>query len=245
MEKPSPDAMPTQTPQKPDRPDYPGSLPGAGALPGVGATPGGLSQLEDRIRGGDRAALAQALEQQQRRLYNLVFRMVGHRDDAAEVAQEAMLKIVQHIHDFKGRSSLGTWMTRIAMNLALTFLRKRARRQSVSLDAPLAQAGAGESASSLSLRDQLADFREPPPGHSVEMDELRRQLWAGLQGLEDEARAVLVLRDVGQMDYPQIAEVLGIPLGTVKSRLFRARLALRQQIAHPPGNTPPRPGSAA
>ncbi|MCC7205455.1 MAG: sigma-70 family RNA polymerase sigma factor, partial [Phycisphaeraceae bacterium] len=85
-----------------------------------------MDQLEDRIRRGDRAALAQALEQQQQRLYNVVLRMVSHRDDAADVAQEAMLKIVQHIDDFKGRSSLGTWMTRIAMNLALTFLRKRA-----------------------------------------------------------------------------------------------------------------------
>ncbi|MCC7147222.1 MAG: sigma-70 family RNA polymerase sigma factor [Phycisphaeraceae bacterium] len=206
--------------------------------------------LTRQVMEGDRAALAQVLVAEQTRLFNTVLRMLNRRDDAEEVTQEAMLKIVQHIDDFRGRSCLATWMTRIAMNLAISFLRKRRNHPVVSLD----QAdGRFEAASSALLRNRLEDSREPPPGYRVQQEETARLLQGALENLEDDLRAVVVLRDVQDLDYQQIAEVLGVPVGTVKSRLFRARLALRQWLADftedsppplsPPPSSPPSPPS--
>ena len=92
-------------------------------------------RLADQARHGDQGALGQLLQNHQHRLYNVVLRMVGHRDDAADVTQEAMFKIVEHIGDFRGQSDISTWMTRIAMNLCFSLLRKRRLRRTTSLDA--------------------------------------------------------------------------------------------------------------
>lgn len=186
-------------------------------------------KLAQRVMQGDQGALVEVLEAQQQRLYNIVLRMVGNRDDAAELTQEALLKIVQHIGDFRGKSLLTTWMTRIAMNLAVSFLRKASRRGTMSLDQTLHD-GAGGAAS---LAAALADHREPEPARGVERQEELAAVLAGLARLDEDHRAVLVLRDIDAMDYQQIATVLAMPVGTVKSRLFRARLALRREIAQP------------
>lgn len=196
-------------------------------------------KLVQRVMQGDQGALAEVLEAQQQRLYNIVLRMVGNRDDAAELTQEALLKIVQHIGDFKGKSLLTTWMTRIAMNLAVSFLRKASRRGAASLDQPL-QDGAG---GATSLAAVLADHREPGPAQGVERQEQLAAVLAALARLDEEHRAALVLRDIDGMDYQQIAAVLAMPVGTVKSRLFRARLALRREIAQ--AGRPGQPGRDA
>ena len=189
-------------------------------------------QLVDDISRGDRAALGQALNLHQHRLYNIVRRMVGHREDAAEITQETMLKIVEHIDDFRGHSSILTWMTRIAMNQSISYLRKRRSRHTVSLEADRP----GNRGRSSALRTQLPDEREPGPVESVQKREMTQLLKIAISRLDDDFRSVLVLRDIDQMDYRQIGEVLDIPAGTVKSRLFRARLALRHQMLqlHPP-----------
>ncbi|MEX0654690.1 MAG: sigma-70 family RNA polymerase sigma factor [Phycisphaeraceae bacterium] len=188
----------------------------------------------DRIRDGDTSAMGELLSAYQGRLFNVCLRMLSNRDDAAEATQEAMLKIIQHIDSFRGRSQLSTWMIRIAMNQATTRLRQRQRRPTFSLDGRghangrAHRVGGDDQASG--LREVLSDSREPEPGAGVEKEELRRQLQTALGTLEEEFRAVLVLRDIDGMDYQQIADVLETPVGTVKSRLFRARLAMRQQL---------------
>jgi len=181
-----------------------------------------------RVVQGDRAALADLLESQHQRLYNIILRMVHHRDDAAELAQEAMLKIVQHIGDYSGRAAITTWMIRIAMNLAISHLRKASHRGAVSLDAAVTAGGDDDRAATLG--EHLPDRREPDPATSVENKETVSHLFEALGRLEDEHRAVVVLRDLGDMDYQQMASALGVAVGTVKSRLFRARLALREQM---------------
>jgi len=195
-----------------------------------------LQHLVDQAQNGDNCALGELLQSHQKRLFNTTLRMVGNPDDAAEVTQEAMLKVIEHIGDFNGQSSVSTWMTRIAMNLSFSYLRKRRIRQTVSLDTG---GSAGPSGSRpgfggdqlTPLREQIANRREPGPESRVQKDEMVAQLQFALDGLQDDLRAVLVLRDIDEMDYQQIAGVLAIPVGTVKSRLFRARLALRQKIA--------------
>jgi RNA polymerase sigma-70 factor (ECF subfamily) len=196
-------------------------------------------QLVARLRGGDRAALAELLEGYQHRLYNVALRMLSHRDDAAEVAQDAMLKIVEHVGDYHGDSAIGTWMIRIVMNLSISRLRQRRLRLTTSLDAP---GGGGDGIDQgTPLREQLAHEREPGPELSVQQREMSARLHAALGLLDEEFRTVLVLRDIEELDYQQIAQALALPLGTVKSRLFRARLALRQIMIEPdPDRSGPR-----
>ncbi|MFW6060315.1 MAG: RNA polymerase sigma factor [Phycisphaeraceae bacterium] len=185
------------------------------------------SALLARVRAGDRTALNELLAAYQGRLYNICLRMVGNRDDAAEATQEALLKAVQHIDRFRGEAKLSTWLIRIATNEATTHLRRRRIRRAASLEASHDGQTDGDAHT---LRHRLTDQREPPPEQRVQQDETLQRIEAALDQLDPDFRAVLVLRDIDQMDYQQIAEVLETPIGTVKSRLFRARLALREQL---------------
>ena len=193
--------------------------------------------LIQRVHDGDRAALGDLLRAHQRRLYNVCFRMVSHPDDAAELTQDVLLKIVEKFDGFRGDAKLTTWMTRIAMNASISHLRKRKLRQTVSLNQSFGSAaGPGGEADGVSLAGRLPDPREPGPAACVEQHEMLDELQTAIANLDDDQRAVLVLRDVEELDYHQIAQTLDLPVGTVKSRLFRARLALREQLN--PASTP-------
>lgn len=189
-------------------------------------------ELLGRAIDGDRHALGQLLTMHQRRLYNTVLRMVSNPDDAAEVTQDTMLKIVQHIGGFRRDAKLTTWMTRIAMNQAISHLRKRRSRDTVSLESSgrAAASAHAEQDQAASLRAALADHREPPAEHRVETRDEADRLQSAIDRLDDEFKAVLVLRDIHQMDYAEIAATLELKTGTVKSRLFRARLAVRELL---------------
>jgi RNA polymerase sigma-70 factor (ECF subfamily) len=184
--------------------------------------------LIEQVQGGDRAALGRLLEMHQDRLFNIALRMVSNRDDAAEVTQDAMVKIIQHIDTFRSEAQITTWMTRIVMNQAITRLRRRKLRDHASLDAT--RPGPSGDDAGASLRKVLEDNREPAAEQRVEEGEMIERLLAAIDRLDTDFRAVLVLRDLEEMDYQQIADTLEIKVGTVKSRLFRARLALRQEM---------------
>lgn len=187
-------------------------------------------QLVAAVVKGDQHALGKLLEAMQPRLFNVCLRMLGNRDDAAEVTQEAMLKVIEHVQDFRLQANIATWMIRIAMNLSISHLRKRKVRLAASLEhASTTGTGAGADQSA-TLRQQIEDRRELDPAQSVQQKEMLVHLQAALAGLEEDFRSVLVLRDIEEMDYQQIATVLDVPVGTVKSRLFRARLALRHEM---------------
>lgn len=196
--------------------------------------------LIELARKGDRSALGQLLDHHHNRLYNVALRMVSNRDDAAEITQDAMLKVVQHIASYDGRSKLSTWMIRITMNQSISFLRKRKLRKTTSLDMEFSAGGNASSSGSgkggatgdgPSLRDRIAGDEELQPDQCVEKVEMLEQLHKALDRVEDDFRAILVLRDINEMDYQQISDVLSVPVGTVKSRLFRARLALREEMS--------------
>ncbi len=200
--------------------------------------------LIQRVHEGDRVALGELLRAHQRRLYNVCFRMVSHPDDAAELTQDVLLKVVEKIDGFRGDAKLTTWMTRIAMNASISHLRKRKLRRTVSLNQSAPGHGHGPGPGSpfddngSSLAHRLADAREPGPAACVQHHESLDALQRGIASLDDDQRAVLVLRDLEELDYHQIAQTLDLPVGTVKSRLFRARLALREKL-----NPTPAPGS--
>lgn len=185
-------------------------------------------QLVDQIQRGDLGALGELLGAYQKRVYHVCLRMVSNRDDAAELTQEALLRAVKHVDSFKKNSRFSTWLIRIAMNLSISHLRKHGRRKTISLDMTIGSDRGGDQASS--LKDLMTNEREQNPQMSVEKDEQVERLLAALDGLEESLRMVIILRDLQGMDYQQIADVIEVPIGTVKSRLFRARLALRQAM---------------
>lgn len=189
-------------------------------------------QLVDRATAGDRQAMGELLSNYHNRLYNVALRMVNHQDDALELTQDAMLKIVEHLHTYDGRSQLSTWMIRITMNLSISHLRKRKLRKTASLDTQSNSGLSGtEGEVSTSLSDRIETKNELPAEQCVEESEMLAALHEAMANLDEEFRSVLVLRDVNEMDYREIADILEVPVGTVKSRLFRARLALREEMS--------------
>jgi RNA polymerase sigma-70 factor (ECF subfamily) len=181
--------------------------------------------LLQRARQGDRAAYGQIVMLHQDRLFNAVLRMVGDREEAGEITQEALARGLVKIESFRGEASAYTWLFRIAMNLAISQLRKVQRHRTFSLDAPR---GDGQDQAS-GLLDRVQQ-QQTDPQAELEKRERDQQVLAALGRLDAEYRAVLVMRDIEGFDYQQIADVLGLPLGTLKSRLFRARLALRDEL---------------
>lgn len=183
---------------------------------------------------GDRGAYGHIVVRYQDRLYNGVLRMVGDADEARELTQEAFTRGLMKIDSFRGEAQPYTWLFRIAANLAISQLRKVQRRRVFSLDAvPTGKASNGKHPpqdQAAGLADRFQRAATDTPAQQVENRERDQHVLAALGRLDAEYRAVLVMRDIEGFDYQQMADVLGLPLGTLKSRLFRARLALRDEL---------------
>lgn len=184
-----------------------------------------------RAQAGDRAAYGQLVLLYQDRLFNAALRMVGDRDEAMELTQEAFTRGLASLDGFRGEASPYTWLFRIAINLGISRLRKNPRARTFSLDRHANGDGRGDDDQAAKLKDRFArDGRRDNPGVRVERRERDQQVLAALGRVDADYRAVLVMRDVEGFDYQQMADVLDLPLGTLKSRLFRARLALRDEL---------------
>lgn len=180
---------------------------------------------------GDRAAYGQVVVLYQDRLYNAVLRMVGDRDEARELTQEAFTRGLMNLNSFRGDASPYTWLFRIAVNLAISQLRKVQRQRTFSLDGSgnARQRDGDDQASG--LMDRVARERGgETPLQRMERQERDEAVLTALGKLDAEYRAVLVMRDIEGFDYQQMADILSLPLGTLKSRLFRARMALRDEL---------------
>ncbi len=177
---------------------------------------------------GDQSVWPELIRLYQSRMFGLCLKMVHNRDMAADLTQDAFLKIIKGLDTYDGRSKFSTWAYRITMNVCLSKLRSEKLRRHASLDAPGKDVDGAAGAASWGT--SMIQERELSPGSGVERQDERRLLSAGLQTLDPEQRAILILRDGRELDYEQIAATLGIAVGTVKSRLFRARVALREAI---------------
>jgi len=180
--------------------------------------------LAQQARSGDMAAFGRLVSRYQDRVLNTCWRIAGRREDAEDLAQETFLHALQAIASYQARSRFYTWLYRIAVNLALSHRRRQARAVHLSLHNRDGQC-IGEQAATLMGRIS-ADDQDPPAKLSAR--ETQQRLVQGLAELDDEPRTVVVLRDIEGLDYAQIAEILDLPVGTVKSRLHRARMELRR-----------------
>ena len=194
-----------------------------------------LQLLEAHRRGGDDShrALTELLAAYQRRVYSVCYRMVRRPEDAADLTQDVLLKVVEHLSSYDGRSKLSTWIIRVALNASLSHLRRAKTRDTRSLDAGRGPATAASGRIDLDSTPNQSPTavpagREPSPPDSVELQQRRTLVVQTLDSLDPETKAILVLRDMQDMDYQQLAEALDVPLGTIKSRLFRARAAFRE-----------------
>lgn len=194
--------------------------------------PSDEQQLLLAARAGNREAMAELLTRYQDRLYRVCLNVVQNRDTATDLTQDTMVKVIAGLHQFNGTSRLSTWMTRIAVNVCLTHLRRQRLRRHASLDAPLPdQSGTAEhSDTGPTFSAQLRQDKEPESEQRIEESERLEQLRRGLAMLAPDQRVVLILRDMQELDYQQIGEILDVPQGTVKSRIFRARMALREKV---------------
>jgi len=183
--------------------------------------------LVQQCQAGDTDALERLIIKYKDRLYNAVFRICGNPENAAELTQDAFVKIIENLHRFQARSAFYTWCFRIAVNLTLNFCRRRVHTEMSSLDAETP--GDSEQAKT-ALRSYLADSTVRDPADIAQSKEQVDLIVRAINNLDVDHKAIIILRDIEGMDYAQIAVVLDVELGTVKSRLARARANLRANL---------------
>ena len=186
-------------------------------------------ELVRRFRAGEADAFTALVQRHQQRVYSLCVRVLGDTDAAADVAQDTFLTVLRKIDGFRGEAAFTTWLHRVAVNACYDELRRKQRRPMLHVAAD--------------------DGREhepgpPVPDHADEVAGARDAAWA-LTRIPEEFRVALVLADVHDMAYEQIAQVLDVPIGTVKSRVHRGRLALGKAMNLGPGGREPDAGSRA
>ena len=177
--------------------------------------------LVQRCASGDEAACAELVAEQQRMVIQLAMNLLGDRDEALDLSQEVFLRVFRTIHRFRGQSSLRTWIYRIVVNQASNrhrFWRRRHRADQVSLEQHVAAHG------------DLMSTGEPAPDRVLAQKELAVRVHHALDKLPFDQRTVIVLREIDGLSYEEIAYSLGVAVGTVKSRLTRARQALRLDL---------------
>lgn len=174
--------------------------------------------LVHAARNGDLEAYAALVERHQNKIYNLTAKMVENAEDARDLTQEVFLQIYQSLPQFRNQSSFGTWAYRVAANKCLDFLRKKKNREKQVILSP-----DGEDA-------LPGDCREGPEEVAIRRDESRR-LKAAIKDLPQTYRIVLVLHHYQQLPYKEIAEILSVPVKTVATRLYRAKLILKEKLA--------------
>lgn len=176
--------------------------------------------LAFRAADGDEKAFEELVKKYERFVSTCIYPVLGNSEDVLDVSQEVFLKTYRSLSTFKGESGFSTWLYRIAKNCAYDFLRKK-RGDTVSLDET------DEDGKSMDLAD--TDEKNSPE-KCIEKQERREIVWKAISRLSDEHREVVVLRDINGLTYEQISDITGLEPGTVKSRLFRAREALKKQL---------------
>ena len=173
-------------------------------------------KIIEKVLGGDANAFEELVLRYEKTVYNLALRMVGDRDDAFDMTQEAFIKAYGSLSSFRGDSKFSVWIYRITTNVCLDFLRSKSRKQQVSL--------------TVSDDDEDAQLDIPDPKADPEQQLIKKismqSVEEGLKTLPDKQRQIIVMRELGGMSYAEIGKALSIEEGTVKSRIFRARKRL-------------------
>ncbi|WP_421183555.1 RNA polymerase sigma factor RpoE [Aeromonas enteropelogenes] len=178
-------------------------------------------QLVERVQRGDKAAFNLLVKKYQHKVVNLVARYVNNPGDVPDVAQEAFIKAYRALPTFRGESAFYTWLYRIAVNTAKNYLTSQGRRPpSSDVEADEADSyGGGEALQEVSTPENLALT-----------DEIKRTVFAAIEALPEDLRTAITLRELEGLSYEEIAEIMDCPVGTVRSRIFRAREAIDKKL---------------
>ena len=179
--------------------------------------------LIQRCAAGEESACAELVASHERMVFQLALHLLGERDEALDLSQEVFLRVFRTIHTFRGQAALRTWIYRIAINQARNrqrWWRRRRRSDTVQLEQYVLDHG---------------ELRQPgdgdAPDRAFARKEMAARLWAALDALPFDQRTVIVLREIDGLSYEEIADSLAVAVGTVKSRLTRARQTLRRQLS--------------
>ncbi|MEP6920302.1 MAG: sigma-70 family RNA polymerase sigma factor [bacterium] len=184
------------------------------------------SRFIERLKQGESAAYEMLVAERSGEIYGLLYRLTENSEEARDLTQETFLRAFQNIGSFRGESDLRTWLYRIAINQARNrwrWWRRRRRDKTVSLDSPDAQGNKP-------LLDTLRAERGQTPEQDTLAHEREQALRSALQSLSQAYRETVILRDIEGFSYEEIAQTLGVNVGTVKSRLARGRQELRQRL---------------
>ena len=178
-------------------------------------------QLVERVQRGDKAAFNLLVKKYQHKVVNLVARYVNNPGDVPDVAQEAFIKAYRALPTFRGESAFYTWLYRIAVNTAKNYLTSQGRRPpSSDVEADEAESyGGGEALQEVSTPENLALT-----------DEIKRTVFSAIEALPEDLRTAITLRELEGLSYEEIAEIMDCPVGTVRSRIFRAREAIDKKL---------------
>jgi len=185
---------------------------------------------EDLVRrylSGDRASFAALVERHERRVYNLALRMTGREEDARDATQDAFLTVLRKLSTFRGEAAFTTWLHRVTVNACYDLLRKRRR-------APMLERGG----------DDLPAAEPPPAPDHADSSDLSIDVRRALLQVPEDFRVAMILHDVQDLPQEEVAAILGVPVGTVKSRLHRGRIALARALGVPRGPVVERAESA-
>lgn len=169
-----------------------------------------------KLQRGQTDAFEALIRRHEKTIFNLVYRMLGDYDEAAETCQEVFLSAYRAIGTFRGDANFSTWLYRIALNHAST--RRKSINQRHQRNVPI------------DTTEPMRDL-QPGPAESLEKKEIRDTVQRALATLSEDDAAVILLRDLQDVPYDEVAQVLEVPVGTVKSRLHRARQALKTELA--------------
>jgi RNA polymerase sigma-70 factor (ECF subfamily) len=175
--------------------------------------PGSEAELLARVVGGDRQAFELVMRNHEDRVFSVCLRILGDRERALDATQDTFLTVFRKASQFEGRSAVGTWIYRIAVNACYDQLRKTQRRPTESLP-------------------EHVDPTDPSAEEAIESAALRPEIESALSELPADFRNAVILSDLEGLPLPEVAEVLGVPIGTVKSRVFRGRRLLAQRLGN-------------
>jgi len=182
--------------------------------------------LVEQARRGDQRAFRTLVERYQRRVFSLALGLLKDPDEARDISQEAFLKAHRHLGSFQGTASFYTWLYRITVNLCIDRKRKASRGSEVELDERMSHRQVGSPADVMAT--QKLSFN---PHRVAQSSELRKRIFAALEKLSEQHRAVLILREVEGLSYKEIADSMDCPEGTVMSRLFHARRQMQELLS--------------
>ena len=178
-------------------------------------------QLMSLFQGGDENAYIELVNRYKDKLINFIFNYLGDLESSEDVVQETMIKLYQKKHYYREIAKFSTWLYTIAKNLANTELRKRKQRKTTLL-------------SQFSKDDKTYELpsNDPEPGQEIQTDIVNKIIRDAVDQLSEKFKIVIVLRDIHGLSYEDISEIINVPIGTVKSRINRARLQLQVELKH-------------